>query len=174
MNGGIKSVILGNGKNAILKVLQGIISSSCPIIRCSTTWKRAVATKGQISCCFVWINLSKDRISQPVWQEIPVLLVKILFHLSDFWNCFVWLFSLLCCLTLPRGVWWWCPKNYTSNSCKQILNTSVISPLPKLLGPTPSASLHVCLYVCYAPLLDLSNFLCIHQKTEGFPRLIQH
>lgn len=68
MNGGIvfNSTVLGNDKNIILKALQGLIRSNSPIIQGSTAWKRAVATKDQISHCFVWMNLSKDRISQPV------------------------------------------------------------------------------------------------------------
>lgn len=90
------------------------------------------------------MSLSKDRNSQPVWQPIPVLLGKIFFRLSNcnLWSCYLWLFSLLCGLALPRGVWRWCPNNCPSYSCKQLLNHPVVSSSPNSPCPAASGSLH--------------------------------
>lgn len=176
MNGGIvfNSTVLGNDKNIILKALQGLIKSSSSIIQGSTTWKRAVATKDQISHCFVWMNLSKDRISQPVWTTYSSAARKNIFS-----SCPTLISETALCGCFPcyalwhyQGVWWWCPKNCPSNNYKQISNTSVVSSLPKLSGPAPSASLH---RVCVLGTFVGPFLFSLHPSwTEGLPGLPQN
>lgn len=103
MNGGIilNFTILRIHKNAVLKALQQSPSSRFCL-------EEGWCNTGPDQVLFCWVSLSKDRNSLSIWQLIPVLLGQIFFQLSNFnlWSSYVWLYSLLCCLALPRGVWW--------------------------------------------------------------------
>lgn len=125
------------------------------------------------------MSLSKDRNSQPVWQLVVELLGKIFFQLSNLnlWNCNVWWLSLLCSLVLPTGIWWWCPDNCPSNSCRQLLNHPLVSSSPNLPCSAPSASLR---RVCAVGTLPRCPFVgpfplsLRPSRTEGLLGLPHH